>query len=780
MLTDNPTAPLILVVEDDDSHALLIRRSFEETPLEYRLERVGTIAAVMAEAEIQPPDLILTDYRLPDGAGIELVSLVGGICPVVIMTSHGNEQVAVEAMKVGVQDYIVKSPEAFEALPHTVALALKTWALIVARRMADRAVTRAKRDWERTFDAVPDLISIIDTDHTITRANRAMADRCRLTVDEIVGLKCYEVVHGLDAAPCCCPSAAMKQDGRVHTLELKEKVLNGSFDVTVSPLFDDQGHVTAYVHVMRDITERVQMAAKLLENEEKYRNLANEQQTILKSSSVGIIFVKNRKVLWANPAHCRIFGYEPGTVDQMATEDYYVDKESYQYVGEKGYAVIASGGVFSKDLLMKKKDGSLVWCNLIGQAINPEKPEEGSIWSMLDISDRKRAEEDRQLLEQQFYQAQKLESLGVLAGGIAHDFNNILTVILGQCYMAGEDLIPEHEFKATFKQIEAAGKRAADLCRQMLTYAGKSPLVQTQVNLWPLVDEVVKMLQAAIGKNVTIELDLKRVVPEIIGDTAQIQQIVMNLIINAAEAIGEANGTIRVALTRELVAGDRKETDLFGSVIEEGGYICLEVTDSGSGMDEETQKRIFEPFFTTKFTGRGLGMSAIHGIISAHGAFLQMTSRLNVGTTFRIFFPVPSARDVLETSPTPAATSTKASGTVLLVDDEQVLRDMGTALLEAMGFNAVTAENGHRAIEIYRQHGKKIGAVLLDLTMPEMGGIETYRELRKLSTIIPVIICSGFTLESVEDVIADDPHACFVQKPYNPVELRSALTGMMG
>ncbi|MFZ4857527.1 MAG: response regulator [Desulfuromonadaceae bacterium] len=779
MLTDNPAAPLILVVEDDDSHVLLIQRSLEETQAEYRLERFNTVAAAVKAIEKHAPDLILTDYRLPDGEGIELVPLVNGACPVVIMTSHGNEQLAVEAMKIGVQDYIVKSPGAFEELPHTVLLVLKSWAMIVARRLADKAVIRAKKDWERTFDAVPDLITTIDINHTITRVNRAMADRCGLTADEIVGRKCYDVVHESDAVRCCCPAIDMMQDGRVHTVNIKENTLNGFFEVTVSPLFNDQGRVTAYVHIMRDITERMQMEEKLLESEEKYRHLAHEQQIILNASSVGIIFVKNRKVLWANPAHCRIFGYEPEAVIGMDTAEYYADKESYEFVGEHGYAMISTGGIFSEDFMMKKKDGSLIWCNLVGQAINPENTEEGSIWSMLDISLRKRVEEERQQLEHQFHHAQKLESLGVLAGGIAHDFNNILTIILGHCYMAGEDLIPEQDFKATFKQIESAGNRAADLCRQMLTYAGKSPLVQTHVNLWLLVDEVVKMLQAAFRKNVTIELDVKRVVPEIIGDTSQIQQIVMNLIINAAEAIGEANGTIRVALTRVLITGDTVEADAFGTVIGAGGYICLEVTDSGSGMDEETQKRIFEPFFTTKFAGRGLGMSAIHGIVTAHGALLQMTSKPDAGTTFKVFFPVPTTPDTAETTSATAVTSEKEVGTVLLVDDEQALRNMGTDLLEAMGFTILTAENGHKAVAIYRECGCEIGVVLLDLAMPEMGGIETYHELRKINPLLPVIICSGYNLESVEAVIRDDPHACFVQKPYNPVELRCALTGMM-
>jgi CheY-like chemotaxis protein len=379
------------------------------------------------------------------------------------------------------------------------------------------------------------------------------------------------------------------------------------------------------------------------------------------------------------------------------------------------------------------------------------------------------------------FQAQKLESLGVLAGGIAHDFNNILTVILGHCYMARNDYIPEQNFIATFEQIEKAGIRAAELCRQMLTYAGKSPLVQERVNLWLLVDEVVKMLQAAITKNVTIELDLKRVVPEIMGDSGQIQQIVMNLIINAAEAIGAANGTIRVALTRVLITDDDVETDTFGTLIKAGGYICLEVADTGSGMDEETQKRIFEPFFTTKFTGRGLGMSAIHGIITSHEALLQMTSNPGDGTTFKVFFPVPQTPDYnSEETSAAAVLSNKTGGTILLVDDELTLRNVGTELLESLGFTILTAQNGKEALEIYRRQSCEIDMILLDLIMPEMGGIETYYELRKMSATLPLIICSGYGVESVEDVISNDLYAGFVQKPYKPNELRNVIMTRIG
>jgi PAS domain S-box-containing protein len=561
--------------------------------------------------------------------------------------------------------------------------------------------------------------------------------------------------------------------------ELQEQ--NEELQVKEEELRTQNDHLLATEEMLRVQINEFETSKQLLkDSEEKQRKLANEQRIILNSTSVGIIFTKNRKVLWANPAHCIMFGYEVGETHNIDTAVYYVDKASYEHVGVKAYSTIASGSIFSEELMMKKKDGSLIWCNLVGQAIDPQNMDEGAIWIIQNISERKQAEEERRQLEQQFHQAQKLESLGVLAGGIAHDFNNILTVIMGHCYMAREDMLSELNYKSTFKQIETAGNRATELCRQMLSYAGKSPMEQTRVNLSLLLDEVIKMLQAAIKKNVSIELNLECDVPEIKGDTGQIQQIVMNLIINAAEAIGEAHGTIKVVLTKTDLKEYQTESDTFGNTIKVGRYACLEVTDTGCGMDEETQKRVFEPFFTTKFTGRGLGMSAIHGIIKSHDGALQLTSKPGVGTTFKVYIPVPVASDYTVPASTATVLLEETSGTILMVEDEELLRVMGKELLDAYGFTTMTASNGSEALEIYRERGSRIDVILLDLIMPVMGGIEAYHELRKINPTIPIIICSGYGVESVDHAIKNDPNARFMHKPYKPEELRGVLVRMMG
>lgn len=644
MLTQNPVAPLILVVEDDDNHAEMIQRSFEDAQEEYRLEIAGTLLGAWKVIERQPPDLVLTDYLLPDGDGCELVVMVNDACPVILMTSIGNEQVAVRAMKIGAQDYVVKTPAVFSGMSRISQRGLREWALIQGRIQAEKDIRDAKQDWERTFDAVPDLIAIIDLNYTITRVNKAMADHCGLSPAELSGRKCHEVMHGLVNPRHSCPHARMIKDGLCQNEQIREKLLNGVFDVTVSPLYNSEGELTACVHVARDITER------------------------------------------------------------------------------------------------------------------------------------KQAEEEHQKLEQQFQQTQKLESLGVLAGGIAHDFNNILTIILGHCYVAREDADSGMSQTAHFRQIEIAANRAADLCRQMLAYAGKSGQIMIRVNLWLAVDEIVNMLRSAFKKNVTIDLQLNKNVPEIVCDSSQMQQIIMNLITNAAEAIGDNCGTVTVRLNKAIVEAVGSESDFNGEIIQPGQYACIEVTDTGCGMDEETRRRMFEPFFTSKFTGRGLGMSAVLGIVRSHGGAIQVSSALNAGTTIKVYFPFPAkgalTDEMPEALPSP---NREVHGTVLLVDDEEALCRIESSILSAIGFTVMTASDGADALEIYRRAGSSIDMVLLDVVMRGMNGVDVYRELRKMSAAVPVIMISGCNPDSFALDIDADKHAAYIRKPYKPEMLRDVL-----
>lgn len=646
MLTDNPSAPLILIVEDDPGHSELIERAFEDVADEYRLRFATSLEEARAAVLCHAPRLILTDYRLPDGNGSSLVTTAGGNWPVILMTSHGSEQLAVEALKAGVQDYIVKSSETFTSLSRLVQRALREWDMLQERRESAEAIHRAKHEWEQTFDAVPDLITLIDKEYTVIRANKAMARRCNCSTEELIGRKCYEVMHDTRCVSDFCPHFRTLQDHQVHTRS-GEEMLGGFFDISVSPLLDAKGNITACVHVARD------------------------------------------------------------------------------------------------------------------------------------ISARKKAEEERLLLEQQFRQAQKLESLGVLSGGIAHDFNNILTIIMGHCFLIQDDATASTGCRNHANQIEKAAQRAADLCRQMLTYAGKNRPVQARINIRVMIDEIMKMLVSAISKSVTVKLDLDHHVPEIMGDSSQVQQIVMNLVINAAEAIGDRAGTIRVALGRKIVSTAQGELDYEGRTIPPGVYACLEVADNGCGMEEETRKRIFEPFYTTKFTGRGLGMSATLGIINTHKGTVQLSSTPGVGTHFKVFLPAVDALAVPQ-PPMPAPdVPPKGKGVILLVDDEKALQTIGAAQLQSLGFSVLAACNGREALEVYKAHESSIDLVLMDLIMPVMGGLETYHALRKMNRHLPVVICSGHGIDNFAPSVAHDSRAGILVKPYTSNQLQGILSALL-
>lgn len=408
----------------------------------------------------------------------------------------------------------------------------------------------------------------------------------------------------------------------------------------------------------------------------------------------------------------------------------------------------------------------------------PFRNERGDITALLgvtrDVTEKKRLAAERVALEQQLHQAQKMESLGVLAGGIAHDFNNLLAVIIGNCALA--KLKPTNVLEK-IPSIETAAKRAAELCQQMLTYAGKANFMKSPLQLAELVEEMVKMARSTLAHNVKIRCELAENIPIISADASQLRQVTMNLIINAAESIGESQGEIRVSLTKTTVRSDQHKHDHLGATISPGRYVCLEVADNGCGMDTETQRRIFEPFFTTKFTGRGLGMAAVLGIIKAHGGALQLSSQPGQGTTFKVFLPVQSSEsETGQPLQQPASSASwQGRGTVLLAEDEEQVKWIAEEMLEELGFTVIKAANGQEALDIYQQNPKDITLVITDIGMPVMNGYALCRELKKLDATLPIIVSSGFGDRAISARVAPNDIAGLVSKPYDFYQLRDVL-----
>ncbi|MFH1689631.1 MAG: PAS domain-containing protein [Candidatus Eisenbacteria bacterium] len=380
--------------------------------------------------------------------------------------------------------------------------------------------------------------------------------------------------------------------------------------------------------------------------------------------------------------------------------------------------------------------------------------------------ERKLAEEERERLEGQVRHAQKLESLGVLAGGIAHDFNNLLTGVLGNIELGLLQVDQGSPAAHSLTEARASTERAAELSRQMLAYSGKGSFVIEAVDVNSVVTEIGNLLEVSVAKNVALSYDLCSHLPPVVADVTQLHQVVLNLITNASDSIGDEGGV--VALRTGVRNCDRAY--LSGTYVDdhlpEGDYLFLEVRDTGCGMDEETVQRMFEPFFSTKFTGRGLGLASTLGIIRGHSGAINVASEKGCGTTFTVLLPVGSCPVVQPPKQEVEATAREEGGTVLIVDDEDAVRDIGMRLLEQAGFAVVGAADGCEAVDYYREHAEEISCVLLDLTMPRMGGEEAFRELRKIREDVRVVVSSGFSEQEVVGKFVDGGVVGFVQKPY--------------
>ena len=400
--------------------------------------------------------------------------------------------------------------------------------------------------------------------------------------------------------------------------------------------------------------------------------------------------------------------------------------------------------------------------------------------AVTDITERKWAEDKRLQLERQMQQTQKLESLGVLAGGIAHDFNNLLTIVLGNASLALDELPQLSPARDSLQAIEKTSLRAAELCRQMLAYSGKGRFVIENIRLDDLIGEMISLFKASISKKAILNLNLKESLPPMRGDPSQIRQVVMNLVINASEAIGERSGVVTVSTGIMECAHDYLAEGYLDENLAEGTYVWLEISDTGCGMDHETQRRIFEPFFTTKFTGRGLGLSAVLGIVRGHRGTLRVYSEPGRGTTFKVLFPVVQEKRTSVVQPSVKSGEWKGVGTVLLVDDEESVRSLGARMLERIGFQTLIATDGQEALELYETRGKDIVLVLLDLTMPYMDGEEAFRQLRRTNPRVRVVMTSGYTEAEIAPRFAGKRLCCFLQKPYTLDTLTVCLRDALG
>ena len=414
-------------------------------------------------------------------------------------------------------------------------------------------------------------------------------------------------------------------------------------------------------------------------------------------------------------------------------------------------------------------------CNATALAAEDGSPR-GVLIVARDISARKAAEAERFMTEARVRETQKLESLGVLAGGIAHDFNNLLTGILGNASLAKLDLESGTPPYNCVDEIEKASLRAAELCRQMLAYSGKGRFVVQLLDLSELITEAAPLLDLSTTKKAKLRFFLNKHLPLIQADVNQLRQVVINLVSNAAESIGDKDGQIRITTGAMRATAEYLHHTHLAPELPEGMYVFVEVSDNGAGMPPEILQRIFEPFFTTKFTGRGLGLSAVLGIVRGHNGAIKVESEPGKGASFLVLFPAAEQSAMVPAEPAPAAPAVKR---ILVVDDEETVRSVMARMLRSFGYEAVVACNGQEAVQLFHAGRDDFRAVLLDLTMPELDGAETFREIHRLRPELPVILMSGYSEQDAVAKFGTAGLAGFLQKPFQPDALRARLTAVV-
>jgi two-component system cell cycle sensor histidine kinase/response regulator CckA len=394
-----------------------------------------------------------------------------------------------------------------------------------------------------------------------------------------------------------------------------------------------------------------------------------------------------------------------------------------------------------------------------------------------DITELRRVQEERRALERRMFEAQKLESLGVLAGGIAHDFNNLLTGILGNAGLARCAIEEQADPSVHLAQIERAAARAADLCRQMLAYAGKGRFLVAPIDVAELVRGTIDLLRLSIRKNARLHIDLDTRCPRVIGDETQIQQVVMNLVMNASDALPASGGAIDIRVHPLKVRSPQAAPEFGHGELKAGAYVLIEVRDEGCGMSRETLTRMFDPFFTTKFTGRGLGLSAVLGILKSHDGAVRVSSVEGQGTSFRLFFPAATPeRAGAAALPDPTVAKERSErGVALVVDDEPLVADTVASMLRHLSFEVLIAADGDAALATFRANPNRIGLVFVDFTMPGIDGLETSRRIRDVDPEARIVLMSGYSESEAARRFAENSIDGYLAKPFKVGDLREML-----
>ena len=625
---------------------------------------------------------------------------------------------------------------------------------------------RELAELEHIYHTAPVGLCLIGADLRYLRINERLAVMNGLPADEHLGRTVWEVIP--EAAPFMAPMLTRILESGKPLLDwqfrTEKPAGSGPRDLLASyyPVKVASGKTLGVAGVVQDITDLKLVERALRDSEQRFRAL-------IENSADGFLLLDAQwQLVYCGPP---VLGYEPQelrgskVLEIIHPDDREALRASYAGFGSR------HGAVITTEQRVRHHDGSWRWIEAVSKNMIHDPVIAGIVINYRDVTERKR-------LEEQLRQTQKLESIGVLAGGIAHDFNNLLTGILGNGTLASDLLPAAHPAKPHVGEVIKAAESAAHLTRQLLAYSGKGRFIIQPVDLSELIREITTLVRTSIPRNVELRLELAPELPPVEGDRGQLQQLIMNLAINAAEAIPpERSGTVVVTTgVRTIDEKSRNET-IAETAVQPGAYVMLEVQDTGRGMDALTQSKMFDPFFSTKFSGRGLGLSAVMGIVRGHKGAVRVTSSVGQGTTFQVLLPA-STREVIKAAPPLTPTDLRGSGTILVADDEEIVRRAVHSALERQGYRVLLAADGLEAVDLLRMRAD-VKLVLLDLTMPVLGGEEALRELRKVRPEVKIVLSSGYNEAEAIQRFAGEQLSGFIQKPYTAAQLAEKVKQVM-
>jgi PAS domain S-box-containing protein len=783
----------ILIVEDEADHAELIRRSLLQSGSGYEVTCLGRLDEAEKFISQITPSLALVDYRLPDGHGDSFVTVAAGRFPVILLTAYGNERTAVEAIKAGALDYIVKSPEMFADVVHLVERALREWHNLQERKQA-----------EARLEAINELLATMsadfagNVDRLITLLAREIGAQM-VFYNQLNGKKLRNVsgwqvaAHMPECARCQC--AACQETlayAAGHLLRVGEFQLNPELETLAVQSGPQHTLVTQIIRhrqqpvgvlclFFTDTTELVASDRRLLgifsaalaaeenrkRSEDELRASDDRFRQIVQTANEGIWVTDEHECLtFVNQRIADMLGYRPEEMLRRTLREFVDPAEISEYEMQVQRRRNGETGQFERRLRHKLGYEVLTFisaCPLF---------DEGGIFRggfamLTDITERRQ-------LEMQLRQVQKLESIGQLAGGVAHDFNNILAAIMMHLSLLHQNPALDVETAEAIKELETETKRAANLTRQLLMFSRRSVMQVRPTDINEVVQNLLKMLRRLLGEHITIHFESHNNLPGVDADIGMLEQVLLNLAVNARDAMPKG-GSLSIATAQiDFDTGSVKHH----SERRLGKFVLFSVADTGTGMDEVTLKRIFEPFFTTKDVGKGtgLGLPTAYGIVKQHQGWIEVHSQLGRGSVFEVYLP---ARPQVVARPEPSPsnlTLPRGQGTLLLVEDEDIVRRPIGIYLRKLGYKVIEASNGREAIKLWHQHRNDIDLLYTDMVMPEgITGLELAEKLKGEKDSLRVIISSGYSTEISNQGITTSTGFIYLPKPSASATIASTV-----